>query len=273
MEFIDTGINSLNSILCDPFMNKVGGIPIGYPSAIFGEPEMGKTWFTIQLACSSINSDRGKKKAIIINTELKSLESIIFRLASRFSIDPNDIICIKVPSIEEFGKLFGYNISLNMNENGGKINPNMYMDGFNNNSLEKKYNLKEVGFIGIDSFTALFERNITSKGSNYPVRATITHQLFNSFYTLATSYNLSVFMTCHSTGNINLSVTKKDETPIGADPLLYNTDFLLHIRRPKKKTKNSENIKYIERRRFPGLKNNESGVDVKLKENYGFVDL
>ena len=221
---LSTGVKALDDLMC-------GGVPLGVPSLLYGIPNLGKTWLCFQLACMCTRDPKNGglgKPVLYLDTESFFTEDVFNMYYSYFKKrwpdlpDKANIDLVRVPSIFEFGKMFGIQISIKQSESKVSVSTKFPTDRqsklagnkgedvketvqsgdwLKSSEVWKGFEKKGYGLLIIDSLTIPIKSVIPSETQNFPARSSILGQLLGTMYEIAHEFNSAILITDHITRN------------------------------------------------------------------------
>ena len=277
-KYLKSGCNTVDTILG-------GGFRYGTVTAVTSEPNIGKTKLSLQLALANVASTG--KKSMIIDTEGEDRDDImeiLKRFGKRYNLSEDEIKkkitivnCqgdIQEPSLIKLMKLFGYKLKLELSEKGGK-----YSVSFQNVKPEiDQYKPSDYSFIVIDSLSSPLKETIGTETQNLPARASIVQRLFGKLYQYAKTHNICFVVNHHTSRNPITPFGRDFGKVFGGDPVLYNSKYILQIIDSTSKIKKTkfqgfeDEARRVRLLRHPYIKSDKL-YDIRLKEDYGFVDI
>lgn len=274
---LKTHCGRLDALLTNDLEKETGievGFPFGEICGVIGEPMIGKSPLIAQLAisCNLLN-----RPSLIVNTENKPLDPYIHFLAKRFDVKPN-IKILTPTTLEELMTACGRDLSITYAKKTGQPKPRI-VPLKEYELLTALEEMKNCGFLGIDSWSMPLKNYLVQLQQTYGVRATIEAQLFGQLSWLTKKYNMVTAITHHTIVDITQPLRFQASTvnPWGGPLIKYNTNTILEIKKglsavAKAMGVEKEFVRRIKRKRY--ISTVESPDEwVWCKENYGYTDI
>lgn len=251
-----------------------GGIPERRVSGIFSQPNLGKSFFSTQLALNAIS--QGKKVLYLCSKSEYDSRKIAEILKHRFGVE-------KVPEYKQvknlasLGRLFGSDITIDYSKDKVSV---YIRDLPKRDSKHRtiKYdwtyeNFQDYDLVILDSFSELLKLDIlVSQLQDLPARSSIETYLFGKFTDACEDFGSTFFLVHHiSQSPIGpIRITR----PFGGPILMYLSKYLIEMDNPGKKlwTKYGAEARRVRLFRWVG-KPRTDWIGLVLKENEGFYGL
>ncbi len=275
LNFVETGCKTVDNILG-------GGVPYSIVTAIFGEPESGKSLFGHGAGLSNIA--KTGKNTILIETEgLRDYDVRLlhYKFMNRYGLTKPTIDSkykilhtlgdTQLLSIQKLLQMFGYMVTFEISKNG------KYSVKFQNcTPTLKDKDLQNTSMIILDSLTKPIKDSVGSETQNLPARAQLVERLFGKLYHVAKLYDIAVIVIHHATINPIMPFGRDLGKPYGGNPILYNSKYALEFIDAPNKIKTSTGWGVEARRvkllRRPDEPSTGELIPVRLKKDYGFCD-
>lgn len=262
-----------------------GGFPYGITTAVIGEPEVGKTFLTAQLALANI-AQTGKN-SLIIDTEgyrkQDYVDAIAGKMLDRFELSKKDLDKrLKFYSVvsdwdkdglQKLCELFGYELHTTIKKPTKKNKGAKIQVHFIPCKPELSKNLlNNTTFIALDSLTAPIKYHIGSEQQNLPARSQVEERIFGRTFMLADTFNAAVVVNHHV--SINPQNPRDLGIAYGGRDVLYNSKYGIQIMQPNKsaREKFGNEARRVMQVRVPGVQKSWEKYPMRLKYNYGFTD-
>jgi len=266
-----------------------GGLRTGDISYVWGRWNIGKSILTYQLASSCIKNF--ERNAMIIDTEGfwdEECSTFWFNVfKDRFGITTRPIIVTEYELLELL-KMVNLKAKIGYKAKSTGTTSKLLLKELSFDDLDKSYLAKQIakhnlGFIGIDSISVPLKATIPSEQPNYPTRASLMNPYFVRLKKLARKNDLVIFYTCHISG-----AQYEGDIPHGGAFHQYASKYSLLVQELTKEERDVYGpfVRAFYRWRWKTLRDVQEWRDrksrrlqkdkmcyVKLKENYGFVDL
>ncbi|KAK8842554.1 Meiotic recombination protein dmc1 [Tritrichomonas musculus] len=203
---VSTGSSELDKLLG-------GGIETMGITEVFGEFRTGKTQLCHTLCVTSqlpINQGGGSGKVVFIDTEGTFRPERIPAIATRFGVDPNDILDNIL-----YARAFNHEQQMQLILQAAA------------QMAEDQYRL-----IIIDSITALFRVDFTGRGELAERQQTLG-QMMSSLTKLASEFNVAVFITNQVMASPDSALFVQAPKPIGGHILAHASTTRLYLRKGK----------------------------------------
>lgn len=203
---VSTGSGELDKLLG-------GGIETMGITEVFGEFRTGKTQLCHTLCVTSqlpINQGGGSGKVVFIDTEGTFRPERIPAIATRFGVDPNDILDNIL-----YARAFNHEQQMQLILQAAA------------QMAEDQYRL-----IIIDSITALFRVDFTGRGELAERQQTLG-QMMSSLTKLASEFNVAVFITNQVMASPDSALFVQAPKPIGGHILAHASTTRLYLRKGK----------------------------------------
>jgi len=298
---LSTGCSAIDGLM-------FGGLPLGAPSLLFGMSNLGKTWFSFQVACMCVRDAKYgglNKKALYFDTESFFTPAIVDLFWDYFEKRWPDlkgkkdmIEIVRVPDIFKLMRQFGVALTI-IQENKrvsvvtkfptsrqralarsgkSKLKETTQSSGWLIESpVWKRFKDENYGLMIIDSMTVPIKSQIPSLTQNFPARATILTHLLGTFYSLAISFDAAILVTDHISQNPQDPYSKYGKgNPWGGSNVTY---YIKHqfglfpsIKEQREKYPlDAKRLRRISLHRMPGRE--VKMVLTKLEKDTGYVDV
>jgi len=260
--YVRTDVEALDKV--------IRGVPKGTVFGVVGEPKVGKTFLSYQIA---VNAVRSGGRALFVNTETDFPTEEIFGkykeiYAKRYGMNDVPVDVVNMSNITELCDFFG--LKVEFIEKGMKLDTSIHPVDFFKSPVCAL--ISEVGYniVVVDSLTAPVKQNIpVPPNQNLPARATVINTLWGRFALVAEKFNIPVVVTHH--------VSKDPQAysygePFGGDSVLYNMKFVVYVLNgagPERDAWREEARRFMVYR-YPGIPKRVM-VPARLKTDYGFV--
>ncbi|MGB9623023.1 MAG: RAD55 family ATPase, partial [Candidatus Bathyarchaeia archaeon] len=260
--YVRTDVEALDNI--------IKGVPRGAVFGVVGEPKVGKTFLSYQVA---VNSVRSGGRALFVNTETDFPTEEIFSkyreiYAKRYGLNDVPVDVVNVNDLRELCKFFGLEVELI--EKGMKLDTSIRLASYEESEVH--YLVSSIGYnsVVVDSLTAPVKQHIpVPPNQNLPARATVINTLWGRLALTAEKFNIPVIVTHH--------VSKDPQAysygePFGGDSVLYNMKFVVYVLGGAGEERDAwrEEARRFMIYRYPGI-SRRIMVPVRLKKDYGFV--
>lgn len=255
---LESGVDNLDSL--------TGGIPIGSPLGIYGQPNVGKSFLCYQIA--SLASNKFEEPSFYLDTEGFFNKKIQDKFGGYYDRYDGKIDFSVQKDLKRVGELLGLDIELTGDKRiDAMIN---YADEI---PIEKSIKMFNYRVFVVDSLTSPVKKKIPIPPTqNLPARASIFSSIVGILNYLAEKYNMLTVITFHRSRNP--TSPWEGSRPYGGSNILYNTKYLLNLRYPTKDEredfKKQGELRKIEIDRWAGEK--PDWTILRLAEDYGYTD-
>jgi len=275
IKFVETGCKTIDDMLG-------GGIPYSIVTALFGEPESGKS--LLGHGAGLANIEKTGKNTILIETEgLRDydIRLLHYKFMKRYNLDKSTVDSkynirhtlgdIQLLSIQKLLQMFGYMATFEISKNG------KYSVKFQNcTPTIKEKELQDTSMIILDSLTKPIKDSVGSETQNLPARAQLVERLFGKMYHIAKLYDIAVIVIHHATINPIMPFGRDLGKPYGGNPILYNSKYALELIDAPNKVKTETGwgmeCRRVKLLRRPDEPSTGELIPVRLRKDYGFCD-
>ncbi|MEM3390611.1 MAG: ATPase domain-containing protein [Thermoproteota archaeon] len=260
--YIRTDVEALDKIIL--------GVPKGAVFGIVGEPKVGKTFLSYQIAANAV---REGGRALFVNTETDFPTEEIFNkykeiYGKRYHLDDVAVDVVNISNLIELCKFFG--LEVEFIEKGMKLDTSIRQLSFSGSEVYNMVLNMGYNIVVVDSLTAPVKQSIpVPPNQNLPARATVINTLWGRFALTAEKFHVPVVVTHH--------VSKDPQSysygePFGGDSVLYNMKFVVYVLNGAGEEKEvwKDEARRFMIYRYPGIPKRIM-VPARLKKDFGFV--
>ncbi|MEM3390441.1 MAG: ATPase domain-containing protein [Candidatus Bathyarchaeia archaeon] len=260
--YVKTDVESLDRVIL--------GVPKGAVFGIVGEPKVGKTFLSYQIA---VNAVRGGCRALFVNTETDFPTEEIFNkyreiYGRRYQLDDVAVDVVNISSLVDLCKFFG--LEVEFVEKGMKLDTSIHAISFDTSEVYNVILNMGYNIVVVDSLTAPVKQAVpVPPNQNLPARATVINTLWGRFALTAEKFRIPVVVTHH--------VSKDPQSysygePFGGDSVLYNMKFVVYVLNGAGAEKDAwkDEARRFMIYRYPGIPRRVI-VPARLKKDFGFV--
>lgn len=267
-----TGINTIDEPLG-------GGFYEGSIASVFGDPNIGKSVFCLQMAYKWASEGH---KVMYFDTEGMSPQQIMFwdtKFKERYNTDKEPII-LNAKSPEKLFDFLGRDFSYEVDKDSGKIGriavikrkvDKRKKDQSDPNIL----NREDPDIVIVDSFSYIIKTSIGNMTSLLPARADVEAKLLSVFNEWVDKGGKFLLLTNHISRN---PTNPQDLGSLeGGSFVHYSSKIIFQVARPTKdlREKYGDDTRRIRFLRKPIMRNGEEyeWIIIRLKQDYGFNNL
>ena len=225
-----------------------GGIKVNKPFAIFGRPQIGKTWMCMQI--SAYYTTNHSKKVLYIDTEGVFDDDEKDRMLSYFqnrwrNVKPENIEILDLRDIWELGEYLGMQVKISQSEKRTSVyilypkkssskevkSSFKSKDWFKYSQFWKDLNSGKYGIVILDSLSLPIKSEISRSTQDLPARATLQAPILGTLLSLSGKFNIPTIFTIHASVNPQ---GKSYDTPFGGADIQFYTKYIMGILPPVK---------------------------------------
>jgi len=260
--YIPTDVPALDSV--------IHGVPRGAVFGLVGEPKVGKTFFSYQIAA---NATRDGGRALFVNTEIdfpakEMFDKIKEIYCRRYGMQEAKVDVINIDSLVQLCKFFGLQVEIA--GEGKKVDARIVPEDFEKSLCHNLIMSGGYRIVVVDSLTAPLKQAIpVPPNQNLPARATVVNMLWGHFSKIVSKFNIPIIVTHH------VSKDPQSHTygqPFGGDTVLYNMKFIVYVLGGSEKERKlwGEEGRRFMVYRYPGIAERII-VSARLKKDWGFT--